>query len=331
MTGKFHLDTRILETPPKGALPVLRYAQQKGVGLPDRLWQDGGTDDVGMLHDAHLRWRVDERAVLVPSPGRGAEPVKADHYKALVRPDTDEVMSVVSSTYRVAENDWVSDAALMLARQTDRESALVGVAGFGRTNERTIFAVRVRASEHDALVLLAYNTHGGEGAVRFQLVEADRRTRTVLTPDVPHASASVPHVGDVEKRLKDLVHHRMVEQYLTETEPVWGRLADRLWSPRHTKALVLELFGKPRPPAVIDGRTLEPAEQILCHPSSHLTDSLDDYDDAASAYRRICYYFDNESEARERGDFTKDRDERLALGAGLRLKQRAWQWIVANT
>jgi hypothetical protein len=43
---------------------------------------------------------------------------------------------------------------------------------------------------------------------------------------------------------------------------------------------------------------------------------------AGTAFQLLCRYLDNESEARERRDFTKDRDERLALGAGLRHKQR---------
>jgi hypothetical protein len=52
--------------------------------------------------------------------------------------------------------------------------------------------------------------------------------------------------------------------------------------------------------------------------------------DAASAYTAVCDWIDNKSEACERGDFTKDRDERLALGAGNKYKQRAWRWIVDN-
>lgn len=56
-----------------------------------------------------------------------------------------------------------------------------------------------------------------------------------------------------------------------------------------------------------------------------------DIDDAANAYRAVCDWIDNRSEACERGDFTKDRDERLALGAGNKYKRDAWRWIVDNT
>lgn len=54
---------------------------------------------------------------------------------------------------------------------------------------------------------------------------------------------------------------------------------------------------------------------------------LQDVDNAADAYRRLCSYVDHQSEARERGDLTEDRDEWLALGAGWHFKQRIWRWI----
>lgn len=251
-------------------------------------------------------------------------------YRALVRPDIGEVMSVVTTAYKEAGNRLVAKTAVGLARQCDRGAALVGAAGFGRTNERTLLVVRVRTSVRRVLLLLVHNSHGGEGAVRFRLVEVDRPDGTVLAPDVPHAALSVPHVGAVEKRLKDLHLRDQVDRYLAETEPEWDRLSDRHWSPRHTKALVRELWGDPKPPVVIDGRTLEPSASWPRHPRDHLERSLDDVDDAESAYRRVCRYLDHESEARERGDLTKDRDERLALGAGMRLKERAWTWVVEN-
>ena len=75
----------------------------------------------------------------------------------------------------------------------------------------------------------------------------------------------------------------------------------------------------------------EPGERALRHPGLHLTSVLADCVDPAEVFRLICAYLDNASEACERGDFTKDRDERLALGAGLRLKQQAWRWMVAHT
>lgn len=66
------------------------------------------------------------------------------------------------------------------------------------------------------------------------------------------------------------------------------------------------------------------------HPDGHLTHALSGCSDPALAYRRVCAYLDNQSEARERGDFIKDRNERLAVGAGLRHKQQAWRWIAGN-
>lgn len=327
--GRFHLDLRLRGRETSETPPALRFAGVHGVALAEALWSQRAVDDAEILGRAGLAWEVDRRPVMVPTAEGSLAPAR--DYRALVRPDTDQVMTVVTTAYRVAENRWVAGAALALAGQADRSAALIGAAGFGRTGERTLFVVRVRATEDDALMLLAYNSHGGEGAVRFRLVEADRRNGTVLAPDVPHAAVSVPHVGRVEERLGDLLLRDLVPKYLVETEPAWRRLRDGLWSPRHTTALVREVWGEPKPPVVIDGRELEPADSWPRHPGEYLRHDLADTTDAATAYRRLCAYVDNQSEACERGDLTQDRTERLALGAGMRLKERLWTWIVANT
>ncbi|MDK3256998.1 hypothetical protein [Blastococcus capsensis] len=265
---------------------------------------------------------------MVLVPDADGEPGAARGYRALVRPDTDKVMSVVTSAYRVADNFWVARAAVMLASQLERSAALVGACSFGRNDERTVFVVRARASNDRALLVLVYNSHGGEGAVRFFVAEADRTAGTLLTPDVPHAAVSVPHVGDMEERLDLLRYRELVPNYVAESETAWARMQDQLWSPRHTKALIKDLWGSPRPAAVIEGREVQPGESWSRHPREHLLRSLDDFDNAADAYRWLCFYVDHQSEARERGDLTEDRDERLALGAGWRLKQRIWRWIM---
>jgi hypothetical protein len=219
----------------------------------------------------------------------------------------------------------VLDAALALARAYEPRAAPVCAVGFGRNSDRSLYGVRVGANDDRTLVLLIHNTHGGEGAVRFQLVEADRASGAILVPDVPRASLSVPHVGDVQERLRSLRHSRMVEEYGKASGDAWGKLADGLWTPKHTAALVAELWPRHREPHTTPDGT------VLVHPGNHLARELSGCSDPARAYRRICAYLDNESEARERGDFTKDRDERLALGTGRNHKQRAWRWIADNT
>lgn len=73
---------------------------------------------------------------------------------------------------------------------------------------------------------------------------------------------------------------------------------------------------------------LEPSGDVKRHPAAHLSPDLDRSESAFRAFTRLCAFLDNESEACDRGDFTKDRDERLALGAGTKLKQKAWRWLV---
>jgi HPt (histidine-containing phosphotransfer) domain-containing protein len=137
-------------------------------------------------------------------------------------------------------------------------------------------------------------------------LEADRVLGAVLAPDVPHATLSVPHVGRLEERLEDLLHRDLVRKYLAEAQPAWRRLQDSLWTPRHTAALVRESWGDPNPAVVIEGRESEPAESWPRHPKDHLLRVLADVSDAASAYRSLCGYLDNESEPRERGDLTQN-------------------------
>ena len=364
--GDFYLDPDIRPgSTPSDVMPFLRFIQKQEPGLARELWTSTGTDGdapwtwietdqdalrkwiekgedahrkwidedrSGLLGKAGLNWSVTQAEVFVSIP-EAHQPILASHHRALVRPDRNEVMSVVTTAYRIAENEWVAETAVALGRQCNRTAELVGAAGFGRYHERTIFVVRVGGTAKNTLVLLAYNTHGGEGAVRFQIVEADQDHRTVLAPDSKHASVSVPHIGDVKERLELLRDQKMVKHYISETLPVWISLKDALWTPRHTRDLLQALWGKPPNlrPTTPDGTPLVPDQHALRHPAQHLTLVLAGCTVADEAYRLICAYLDNESEACERGDFTKDRDERLALGAGLRLKQRAWQWIVANT
>jgi hypothetical protein len=333
--GDFYLDPDPpAQAPPGGELPLLRFLRRRGAALD--LWSDTGADGQAapwlLLGDAGLDWRVEPRKVLTTvGDDRMLVPVRG--YRALVRPDSSTVMSVVTSAYRVAENESVAWAAVALGRRFDPGARLVAAAGFGRSDERALFVVRLRAVGATTLLLLAHNTHGGEGAVRFQLVEADREVSAILAPDSRHATMSVPHVGDMDERLQRVGLVNMVEEYVAEVRVVWERLRAALWTPRHTRSLLHELWGEPPPvaPSVPGEPLREPSERALRHPGLHLTSVLADCVDPAEVYRLICAYLDNASEACERGDFTRDRDERLALGAGLRLKQRAWRWMVANT
>lgn len=318
--GEYYLDPEVGLTPSqREVMPFQRFAGREG--FADNLWTSSRRNEHDLVSLALLDWPVQSRPVLTPDES-GFSPREIPGYRALVRPDENRVMSVVTSSYRVAENQSVAQAAIEVGRQFDQSAALVGAAGFGRSLERSIFIVRVHGTADTALVLLAYNSHGGEGAVRFQLVEADRNAGTVLTPDTGHASISIPHVGDMEERLEGLVHRKMIERYAAEVGPIWHKLQDALWTPRHTRSLLHEIWREPP--------NLDPDRSAL-HPGRHLTSVLGECSDAANAYRHICAFLDNDSEACERGDYTKDRDERLTVGAGLKMKQRAWRWIVANT
>ena len=255
--GKFHLNHEDWLPPsPDPDPPFLRFARKQGVGV--NLWTGEGREAVDLLRDAGLNWPVHRREVLVPArrpqddelslfTSERAGLAEAREYRALVRPDTEEIMSVVTTAYGVAENRWVALAAERFASRLKVEQPLFGAVSFGRNKERTLFLARLRGDEEEALCLLAYNSHGGEGAVKFQIVEANRQTGTVYVLDTRHATYSVPHVGDMEERLlgaSDSKHDEtFIERYVAETEPLWRRLQDTNWSPRRTKALIQDLWG----------------------------------------------------------------------------------------
>jgi hypothetical protein len=342
--GLFYLskDDYIPEPVRDGQPAFLRFAQWHGVA--DDLWEGEGISASEALQRANLAWPVHVRPVLVPSGTGGL--VEARDYRALVRPDTEDVMGVVTTTFHVAENRWVMEATQRFSERLGNTPPIVGAVGFGRDHDRTLFIGRLEVDESTALCLLVYNQHS-EGAIRFQLVEVNRYDGTVYAPASSYASTSIAHVGDVEQRLHVATTPTrfgsedadtdepvtFVERYRDDSKRQWARLAATRWTPALTARLVKELWGnspqltKTAP----NGNEVPASEEAHRHPGNYLRDQMQGHEDAANAYRRICYYLDHESEACERGDFTKDRDQRLALGAGMNLKQRTWKWIIENT
>lgn len=335
--GRFYLERDHLRPPPPSDIPAfLRFAKSPGQRIGLDLWAGEGAPADGLLASIGMHWPVHEREVLAPTGHQERQPTPVRGYRALVRPDTEHVMSVVTTGYSPADNLWVADTLQRFASRLGNTEPIIAAASFGRDNERTLFASRVTATRDDALCLLAYNSHGGEGAIKFQLVEVDRLQQATYVLDSPHATRTFAHVGDIEETLQrasnPTLNETFIEKYLSETRPLWDGLNRALWTPRHTAALIDELWGTTPPSTTTlpNGHetTLEEASR---HPGHHLPHRMSDISDAANAYRAICDWIDNHSEACERGDFTSDRDERLALGAGNKYKRNAWRWITANT
>jgi hypothetical protein len=331
--GKFYVDRNFRpEQRPGDVVPFLRFAHRCG-GAAD-LWSPGALSAGELVERAGLFWVTEERAISMPSRRSPSEDKVIYGYKALVRTDTEAVMSVEKSTYSVAQNEWVVDAVMTLAERWNKAASMVGAVGFGRMSERTLYAVRLQGDDREALCLLAHNTHGGEGAVRFQLVHADRPSGAVLTPNSIYAARTVPHVGNIEEHLEAFAtYSTFIADYVSDVTPLLDGLYERPWTPGRTENMIRELWGRAPDlqPKTPDGTLREPSEEAFRHPGRNLMSSLEDCTDAGNAFRILCSYLDNESEACERGDYTKDRDERLAVGAGTKMKQRAWSWILANT
>jgi Domain of unknown function (DUF932) len=325
--GDFYLDTTLGRVGASPPLPILSFLARHGFTQDFR--RPAQLSTTAALASAGLEWSVAESKLVADSAR-----VPASHYKALLRPDPDRVMEVVRRSYRVAQNEWVLDASMAMARLASPHAAIVGAATFGRTDERTMFLIRVPSRHNTAVILLAMNSHGGESAVRFHAAVVDEGSNAVLTPDLPGNVVSVPHVGDIRDRLSNLRYHEGIATFAREFDDRWERLDDALWSPRHTRSLIKHFWGST--PDDAKGHTsttgrLHLVGDRLRHPGAHLEERFRECTAAAEAFEIICHYVDHESEARERGDYTEARDERLALGAGTKLKQQAWAWITSNT
>ena len=124
--GTFHLMVALAGAVPGDLPPLMRFVDLHGVALP--LWPDGRTDEMVLLQGAGLDWPVERRPVLVPDRRSESGVAEVQGYRALVRPDTREVMSVVTTAYQEADNRLVAET-VGLARQCDPRAALVGAAG----------------------------------------------------------------------------------------------------------------------------------------------------------------------------------------------------------
>ena len=135
----------------------------------------------------------------------------------------------------------------------------------------------------------------------------------------------------MEERLKSTSHHHpWFTEALKKLDERWRHSEDILWTSVRARALVEHLWGQTPDLRAKDshGRQVAPAEADR-HRGFH--PGIDRVSDAATAFRMICEFLDNASEACEPGDFTENRNERLALGAGTKLKRKAWEWINSNT
>ncbi|WP_181778849.1 DUF932 domain-containing protein [Pseudonocardia pini] len=312
--GAFHLAPAHELRPARPSFPpFLRFCETNGAGVGDLLGSAPSVEST--LARAKLDWEVDSRPVYTDS---GDDHALVSGYRALVRPLPETVMSVVSSSYRVAENRDLAGAVLGLAKRYGADAGRLGAASFGRNRARTYFAYRViRLDEDEMLMLLVQNRHGGEGAVRVRAFVVNVNTNAVLAPPAIWSSHEIAHTGDMQEKLDLLRVGAMVDRFLEETESRRWQLKKTEWKVEWSAPVLTDLWEDPPNP-----------ERPGSHPGRYLAAELGFCNSAYDAFGRICAFLDNESEACERGDFTKDRDERLALGAGTKLKEKAWRRLV---
>lgn len=320
--------------------PVLAYAERHGYRHTKR---DGPVPEPAeILKRAGLDWRVLRTPVYATLPGnlRGLGGIHAAAYQALVREDTEQVLSVVGRDYAPIQNSTAATAVVELAQKAwvtwrtrepqAEQPRLVAAASYGRARAQCLYVFDLGMSQgRDSLHLLARNGHGHGGAMTVNLIATDD-VGTVMPLDFP-GTAFVErherHAGNPTDRLTTYGSPAVAGLFAVHLRDVlgyWGEISQRSLTDADKTALVELLWPgdekvHPRPKGTAQ------------HPRNHLLNALAYADTLGAAYRSVCRYLDRVSEAREKGDATKDRWERLAAGAGNRHKERALSWLVRRT
>ncbi len=322
--GWFFLDPRL---PPH---EVGRSYLERAFG--GSLWADPQypLDPGTCLADAGLEWRVLRWQVHASETVVPQETCHAPRYRALVRSDTREVMAVVSSSYSHVEHLSVVDTALSLARAHDPDAWLLGARALGQTgSELGTCVVVARYRQREAMCIVATNSHGGEGAVRFRVVGVDRTTASVTATGGADDHMREGHQGDLRGRLEKLPHTERGREWVQDYINAYASDEHYMTSRLITRASCVEVVDALWPQA--EGEVMGPEGRLL-HPREHLLDGrLARLESCWDVYTQLCAYLDHESEARERGDATKDRLERLVRGAGEALKCRAAALVLRNS
>lgn len=332
--GKFYL-APVEDRHAPSVAPVFEYARLHGAWCE----QPGGNDadPSSLVRDAGLNWHVTRRPVYTSTADTltGLGDVLAHGYKALVREDTGVVLGVVTSDYAPIQNQAAAGTVTLLAQraartwglQGDHGPRLTAAAPYGRDRSRGVYVVDLGIAGGGRF-LIARNGHGDGSAFAIDYVEIDD-AGTVIPIDAPGAGSvkiREGHLGRIKDRLTRRSSSTFAEQWgehLVNLLVDWAYTEDWPVNRRTHEALVAHLWPGN---ATTDPRPYGTA----VHPREHLLGALEGAGTLGLVYRTICHYVDHDSEARERGDATKDRLERLAAGAGTRLKERALAWLTSH-
>jgi hypothetical protein len=317
---------------PSSGVAFQRFAMANGFSVRDlQVGSAGSAED--LLRLAGLDWDVIELPLHLDY-GRFRDGRPLTGWRALARPDRDEVMSVETSHYSVANHADLLRAALEHCRRVAPSVPIAAVA-YGVRAERVLFVIRVEVDE-EPLFLLIRNSHGGSGAVRFQFTHLDP-SGAVVVYDEPSATHAIPHVGKMrEEKLPSFARYSSaLRRFVDEAIPMIEKVRNTYWSPQRARGLVDHLWSTPPPhdPTPRGDLQLTPVDRFadVRATRAHAIARLEEAESADAAFHALCRYVDFESDAADKGDMTPDRDQRLTHGAGTSFKARGWAWIRRNT
>src|SRR4051794_35082504 len=219
-------------------------------------------------------------------------------------------MSVETSHYSVANNRDVLKAALQHCQRV-APVAVVAATSYGAHDERVFLALRIEWNV-EPLYMLIRNSHGGDGALRFELVHLDD-TGALVVYGEPAATHSIPHVGKMrDEKLPSFAQHSpFLRIYIEEAMPVIHQVRDTFWSPQRASALVDHLWTPPPPydPTPGGDHQISPPDMFAMERTTraHLLDRLTGVQTADEAFREVCRFVDFNSDATDKGDMTRDR------------------------
>lgn len=270
--------------------------------------------------------------------------------RAVVRPDTGAVFSVVSDQWEPVQNrDW----ARFMERIIGRQNAIAQTAGALGQGERVWLLAKLEGSfgiKGDEIERYLLHTNGHNGMIAFETMVVPTRVVCQNTLNIATASASCIvyrdiHTPGINQRLDPAIAKAMLRKsgYYFETFIAdAGALADRKMSARALDKFVADLFPLPALPA-----PSAPAMKALPAPN------MDDYKVPAiiANKRELVKNLATDGLGNKRrgvagtawaafngaveyADYIQgtdaNRTKSLLFGAGADLKQRAWNLLTVN-
>lgn len=282
-----------------------------------------------MIKAAGLNWEVELEAIVVPWASKNA----VDGYKAVVRKDTKDVLSIVGDRYRPIQNARAFGFfdAIIGAGEASYEVA----GGLGKGERIWILAKLpkdIRVGKTDDIVnpyFLLVNSHDGSKALSVFETPIRVVCQNTLSAALKGRSGgiNIRHTENATQNIKKAQEALgLVAKYYDDLESVIGRLSGIQISAKQLKKYVEEVFPA-NENATFSTRTDNVREKVAELFTSGRGNDLDGVKGSVwAAYNGVTQYVDWDRSPRGKDD-NQRQNNRLAsiwFGSGAGIKAKAW-------